>query len=106
MSVRVFIVADDLTGAMDVAGPLADRGLATLAVASRDGCSRADFEGSEVVSVNADSRHMSAADATRCMQRISRDLIGEGAGILIKKIDSTLRGNVVAETLAMLEGTG
>jgi uncharacterized protein YgbK (DUF1537 family) len=106
MSIRVFIVADDLTGAMDVAGPLADRGLPTLAVASREGCSRADLDGGTVVSVNADSRHMSATDATRCMQRISRDLIGEGVEILIKKIDSTLRGNVVAETLAMLDGTG
>ena len=106
MTARVVIVADDLTGAMDVAGPLADRGLATLAVASREGCTRRDLESGAVISINADSRHLSAADAARCMQRIGSDLLDPGAEIVIKKIDSTLRGNVVGETLAMMEVTG
>jgi len=106
VTARVVIVADDLTGAMDVAGPLADRGLATLAVASREGCSRRDLESGTVISINADSRHLSAADAARCMQRIGSDLLDPGAEIVIKKIDSTLRGNVVGETLAMMEVTG
>jgi uncharacterized protein YgbK (DUF1537 family) len=102
---RVVIVADDLTGAMDVAGPLADRGLLTLAVASREGSSPRDFENGAVISINADSRHMSPADAGRCMHRIASELLDEHAPILIKKIDSTLRGNVVAETLALMEAT-
>jgi len=106
MTARVVIVADDLTGAMDVAGPLADRGLATLAVASREGCTARDLEGGAVISINADSRHMSAPEATRCMHRIASDLLDERAPIVIKKIDSTLRGNVVAETLALLDATG
>lgn len=105
MTARVVIVADDLTGAMDVAGPLADRGLLTLAVASREGCSARDLENGAVISINADSRHLSPADAARCMHRIASELLDEHAPILIKKIDSTLRGNVVAETLAMMEAT-
>ena len=105
MTARVVIVADDLTGAMDVAGPLADRGLLTLAVASREGCSARDLENGTVISINAESRHLSPADAARCMHRIASELLDEHAPILIKKIDSTLRGNVVAETLAMMEAT-
>src|SRR5262249_2005915 len=105
MTARVVIVADDLTGAMDVAGPLADRGLMTLAVATREGCTPRDLEGGAVISINADSRHLSAPEAARCMHRIASDLLDEDAEILIKKIDSTLRGNVVAETLAMLDAT-
>jgi D-threonate/D-erythronate kinase len=106
MTARVVIVADDLTGAMDVAGPLADRGLATLAVATREGCTRRDLESGAVVSINADSRHLSAPDAARRMQRIASELVDGNAEIVIKKIDSTLRGNVVSETLAMMEATG
>jgi uncharacterized protein YgbK (DUF1537 family) len=101
----VVIVADDLTGAMDVAGPLADRGLVTLAVASREGCTPRDLEGGAVISINADSRHLSTSEAARCMHRIASELLDDRAEIVIKKIDSTLRGNVVAETLALLEAT-
>ena len=106
MAARVVIVADDLTGAMDVAGPLADRGLTTFAVASPEGCSPADLADGAVISINADSRHLSASEAARCMHRVASELVDVNAEILIKKIDSTLRGNVVAETLAMLEATG
>jgi len=105
MAARVVIVADDLTGAMDVAGPLADRGLPTLAVASHEGCKPADLETGTVISINADTRHLSAADAARRTHRIASELVDAGAQILIKKIDSTLRGNVVSETLAMLDAT-
>ena len=100
---RVIIVADDLTGAMDVAGPLAARGLDTLGVASVDGCTPRHLAGAEVVSINADSRHLSGQAAADRVRAILRELVHPDAEILIKKIDSTLRGNVVAETLAMLE---
>ena len=103
---RVVIVADDLTGAMDVAGPLAARGLRTRAVASIAGCTPQHLAGAEVVSINADSRHLSPDAAARRVRDILRELVHPDAEILIKKIDSTLRGNVVAETLAMLEASG
>src|SRR3954468_7202332 len=90
VTARVVIVADDLTGAMDVAGPLADRGLATLTVANPQGCSMRDIENAEVVSINADSRHLRAADAARAMHAIASSLLDERAQIVIKKIDSTL----------------
>ena len=103
---RVVIVADDLTGAMDVAGPLAERGLGTFAVASVDGCTPQHLIGAEVISINADSRHLGAEDAARRVTAIARKLIHPDAEILIKKIDSTLRGSVAAETLAMLNASG
>ena len=103
---RVVIVADDLTGAMDVAGPLAARGLRTCAVASVDGCTPQHLAGAEVVSINADSRHLCADEAGRRVRNILRELVHPDTEILIKKIDSTLRGNVVTETLAMLDASG
>ncbi|MEO8627805.1 MAG: four-carbon acid sugar kinase family protein [Betaproteobacteria bacterium] len=103
---RVVIVADDLTGAMDVAGPLAERGLKTYAVATTAGCTAQQLSGAQVVSINADSRHLSADRASQRVSDIMRDLVHPQADILIKKIDSTLRGNVVAETLAMMKASG
>jgi D-threonate/D-erythronate kinase len=103
---RVVIVADDLTGAMDVAGPLAMCGLHTCAVASVGACTARHLAGAEVVSINAESRHLSTAAAADRVRAIVRDLVHPGTEILLKKIDSTLRGNVVAETMAMLEASG
>jgi D-threonate/D-erythronate kinase len=103
---RLIIVADDLTGAMDVAGPLASRGLPTWAVACVERCAAQQLAGAEVVSINADTRHLSAERAARRVRSVVRELVRPGSEILIKKIDSTLRGNVVVETLAMLEESG
>jgi uncharacterized protein YgbK (DUF1537 family) len=103
---RLIIVADDLTGAMDVAGPLAGRGLPTWVVATVDGCTLAMLPAAEVVSINADSRHLSEARAAQRIPIVVREFVHPDSEILIKKIDSTLRGNVVIETLAMLEASG
>ncbi len=103
---RVLIIADDLTGAMDAAGPFAARGIPTWVVACPDDCNARDLSGAQVVSVNTESRHMSAADAAArvasCFERVG----GAGFARVVKKVDSTLRGNVVAETLALLRATG
>jgi D-threonate/D-erythronate kinase len=103
---RLIVVADDLTGSMDVAGPLAGRGLPTWVVASVDRCTLEALPAAKVLSINADSRHLSEERAVQCVRGVVRKLVHPDAEILIKKIDSTLRGNVVAETLAMLEASG
>ena len=103
---RLIIVADDLTGAMDVAGPLAGRGLSTWVVADAGACTLSTLPAAEVVSINADSRHLSDERAAQRVRRVMRELVHPDAEILIKKIDSTLRGNVLVETLAMLEASG
>jgi uncharacterized protein YgbK (DUF1537 family) len=103
---RVLIVADDLTGAMDSAGPFAAAGVETWVVAAPMQCDPASLRSASVVSVNTDSRHLPAA---RAAQRIRDTVRHLGAGdfqIIVKKVDSTLRGNVVAETLALLDATG
>jgi D-threonate/D-erythronate kinase len=103
---RVLIVADDLTGAMDSAGPFAGIGVETWVVAAPLQCDPATIARARVVSVNTDSRHLPAVHAATRVREIVRRL-GPGAfDVVVKKIDSTLRGNVVAETLALLEASG
>lgn len=103
---RVLIVADDLTGAMDAAGPFAALGIETWVVAVPIRCDPASLQTARVVSVNTDSRHLPAAEAAARVREIVRHLGGDGFDIIVKKIDSTLRGNVVAETMALLDASG
>ncbi|MDE3148011.1 MAG: four-carbon acid sugar kinase family protein [Acidobacteriota bacterium] len=96
---RMLVVADDLTGAADCGVACASHGLRTVVVfGDDDGDAQAD-----VLSVDANTRHMkpekATAETARHVQRYIRD---EGT-LLYKKIDSTLRGNVAAELAAALE---
>jgi uncharacterized protein YgbK (DUF1537 family) len=103
---RVLIVADDLTGAMDSAGPFAAVGAETWVVAAPMQCDPASLRSASVVSVNTDSRHLPAAQAAQRIRDTVRHLGAGDFQIIVKKVDSTLRGNVVAETLALLDATG
>ena len=103
---RVLIVADDLTGAMDSAGPFAALGIETWVVALPMRCDPASLKSARVVSVNTDTRHLPGPQAAVRVRESLRYLDAGGFDIVVKKIDSTLRGNVVAETMALLEVSG
>jgi uncharacterized protein YgbK (DUF1537 family) len=103
---QVVIVADDLTGALDVAGPFANRGHATWVAVDQRQAGAGRFAGVEVLSINATSRHLPAASASALVRDTVERLCPPATRILIKKIDSTLRGNVAAETLAAMQASG
>jgi len=95
---QVAILADDLTGALDAAAPFAARGFAARA-AVRPGL---PAPSAEVVAVNAASRHLPPEAAAATAAREGARLAALRPKLLFKKIDSTLRGQVVAETAALL----
>ncbi|MBK8018563.1 MAG: four-carbon acid sugar kinase family protein [Betaproteobacteria bacterium] len=99
---RVLIIADDLTGAMDAAGPFANRGLLTWVAALPEDCDPSRFAKATVVSVNTESRHLSPEQAAQRVEHAFRQVGGENFSVVVKKVDSTLRGNVVAETEALM----
>jgi uncharacterized protein YgbK (DUF1537 family) len=98
----VTLIADDLTGACDAGAMFAGRDRVRVFVGESD----ANFESSIAV-VDTESRHLApAAAAARvgaAAKRLSERL---AAGVLFKKIDSTLRGPVGAEIDALLDATG
>lgn len=102
---RVLIVADDLTGAMDSAGPFAAAGVPTWVAAAPMQCDPSALQSARAVSVNADSRHLCADRAADRVREVAARL-GAGYDVIVKKVDSTLRGNVVSETLALMQATG
>jgi D-threonate/D-erythronate kinase len=105
-SARVLIIADDLTGALDTAGPFAQRGLATKVVAQSLHCEADSVRGAQIVSVNSASRHLPADVAAERVKKCARIFSDQTFDFVFKKIDSTLRGNVAAESMALLEVSG
>lgn len=104
----VAIVADDLTGAMDAAAPFARRGARTSVVIALERLAEVIAQGDlpEVLAVNTESRHLPADQAARRVAEAIERLLPLAPQILFKKVDSTLRGNVVAECLAARRSSG
>ncbi|MEN0133648.1 MAG: 4-hydroxythreonine-4-phosphate dehydrogenase PdxA [Rhodococcus sp. (in: high G+C Gram-positive bacteria)] len=86
----VAVLADDLSGAAEVASAFLDRGAVSLLLGACEA-----HEPGGVVVADLDTRSMTAAEAARTMRDA---LAGIPAGTLVvKKIDSLLRGNIAAE---------
>lgn len=102
-TLKIAIIADDLTGAMDAAAPFAKRGAHTRVLFSDNPTSAELLNAPEVLARSTDSRHL---DPVLAMQRVHHALSDLEDRLPFKKIDSTLRGNIVPETLAVLAATG
>lgn len=96
------IVADDLTRATDTGHEFAGRGLRTL-VSTLDASTADADTRTDVRVVDTDSRYAASSDAAA---RVERVISEKDAAFVYKKVDSTLRGNLVAEVDAALEATG
>jgi alkyldihydroxyacetonephosphate synthase len=112
----VAVVGDDLTGVVAVGGELAARGLATVLPRGGAGLrpnlvsplfekAKGPYVGSAIV-VTTDSRHDPPDVARDKLLSASKALSDMGATLLIKKVDSLLRGNIGPELVAAMEGWG
>lgn len=92
---RVLVVADDLTGALDSAVAFAKRGISTRVVG--DLTELASTMGTaQVIAVSTGSRESSVDAARNKLHRIL-PIIQAFDGIVFKKIDSRMKGHVTAE---------
>jgi len=99
MTLDALVVADDLTGAMDTGHEFAARGHPTTVAVGEDGA-RPD---GGVLVANTDSRYLPPEEARVAVERAVRDA---PAGLVYKKVDSTLRGNLAAEIEGALDASG
>jgi uncharacterized protein YgbK (DUF1537 family) len=102
----VAIVADDLTGALDAAAPFAALGLKTRVLLDIDRAASAVGTDTQVLSLTSESRHLLRQAADERVWNATRAAVAHAPRILLKKIDSTLRGNVAIEILAGLRASG
>jgi uncharacterized protein YgbK (DUF1537 family) len=97
----IVIIADDFSGAAELAGIAAARGFTTEVQTQFDPSSTA-----EVIAVDTDTRSKSEAEAAWAVNAVTRQVISTAPAWIFKKTDSVLRGHVRAEIEAMLDATG
>ena len=100
--IKILIIADDFTGALDTGVKFAEAGAKTKVMTKWDDSFPDD--NSEVLVLCVPTRHDSPLDAYRKVRKVVEAADGK-VGTIFKKTDSALRGNVGAELTAVLEGS-
>lgn len=106
---RIVIIADDLTGAADCAASSAALGykVEMLLHSQDDQKPEEDWPDADILSIDGNTRCLSIDRASEVTARLARQWDARSAvcpgHFLYKKIDSTLRGNVASELLALLK---
>lgn len=98
MTPELGILADDLTGATDTGLQFAKSGRRTCVCLTWPSAPACD-----VLVVDTDSRNRSAAEAKQRVTSATTSLLALGVERLYKKVDSTGRGNLGAEIVAVLD---
>ncbi|WP_321340222.1 four-carbon acid sugar kinase family protein [Breoghania sp.] len=101
---RLLIIADDLTGALDSSVAFARHGFRVLCALSPERFSDALDKAPDVISVSTNSREIPEIEAVQRLEEIltgMRNDPGFRDAIIFKKIDSRLKGHVSAELKAL-----
>lgn len=104
--VKLLIIADDFTGALDTGVQFTARGARTCVVTDPAyDFSRAGTD-LQVLVLDAETRHLTAEAAYGVVLRAVENALDNGFTHIYKKTDSALRGNVGAELSAVLDAAG
>jgi D-threonate/D-erythronate kinase len=94
----IAVIADDLTGAAELGG-LGLRYNLKVEIATEVNANTK----AELLIISADTRSIKEADAVEKIKRITKELLALDPRVIYKKIDSVLRGHVIAEIKAQME---
>ena len=105
--IKLLVIADDFTGAMDTGVQFKAKGTRIQVASERciQSLEHADPD-LQVLIVDAETRHMKAEDAYRTVYQIVRAAVKAGIPSIYKKTDSGLRGNIGSELTAVLDASG
>ena len=103
---QLLILADDFTGALDTGVQFASTGAVTRVITGQSVSLEAYAGTCEVLVVDAETRHLTAGEASGIVGGYTTQAVELGIPFLYKKTDSALRGNVGAELAAMLKASG
>lgn len=101
---EVAIVADDLTGALDMAAPFASRGFVTKLLLNH--AEKATARDTQILTLTSASRELSPQAAAENIRAAMHAALARKPRVLINKIDSTLRGDVASAILIALHSSG
>ena len=102
--VKLLVIADDFTGALDTGVQFATRGAKTKVVSDLN-CSLVDVDG-DVLVFDVETRHLSPRDAYALVHRVVDQAKDAGIPYIYKETDSGLRGNIGSELAAAMDAFG
>lgn len=102
--VKLLILADDFTGALDTGVQFAACGIPTRVVV-REVPQLASCE-STVLVVDTETRHLPQKQAFSVVETLTSRAVKAGVRCIYKKTDSALRGNIGAELSALYKASG
>lgn len=102
MSPKLIIIADDLTGALDCAAAFAARGLSVIAARAPENFNAALAMGADVIAMSTGTRERDPETAKAILTKI-REILRPHTSIIFKKIDSRMKGHILAETEILAE---
>ncbi len=94
----ILVLADDLTGALEVGAKFAGCGLTARVTTETSVTSQPQVD---VLVVDTETRHMTASQAYEVVHKTSLAAARFSPVLIYKKTDSTLRGNIAAEFRAL-----
>lgn len=100
---KVLIIGDDMTGVNSSAVLLARQGLNCATFFDLEDYTPEESNKLDVVIISTDSRSIDAKEAYARVDRAIRKTYASDVLLVNKRIDSTLRGNIGAELLAILD---
>lgn len=103
---RLFIVADDFTGALDTGVQLSAHGARTRVIMGPEADLSLAAPDADVLVLDAETRHLPQAEAGRIVGQAVSRAVDLGISCIYKKTDSALRGNIGAELEAVMKATG
>lgn len=104
-NIKIVVIADDITGAAEIAGIASDMYLSTAMLMADGSSGFAIPDKCQVCVIATDTRSMSVDNAVCVIENVCHCIanqLRDGKYIVFKKVDSVLRGNILAELQATM----
>jgi len=102
--IKLLVIADDFTGALDTGVKFADAGARTQVIATSSINLSSVKPDVEVLVLDLGTRHKASEVAYELVRNIAQAAKEFGVPFLLKKTDSALRGNIGCELKALIDG--
>lgn len=104
--VKLLIIADDFTGALDTGVQFASSGSVTSVITDINFNINSVEDNIQILVIDSETRHLGINDAYEIVFEIVKKAKEYGIPYIYKKTDSALRGNVGSELEAVLKASG
>jgi uncharacterized protein YgbK (DUF1537 family) len=103
--IKILILADDITGALDTGIKFAANGASTIIATDRIYDFMKNNKNIEILVINTETRHIPSEEAYTVIYEIVKRAVLAGIPHIYKKTDSALRGNIGSDLCALLDAT-